>query len=108
MEHTLFLVTAAFLLAGWLAMEIAMHRRLLRGTVLGARAPRLPLAGLLGAEVLVRLDDGREVAAQASGGVQCQARLAPGSRVALLRRGDGYVVAVPWLNRRAKSCGAGN
>jgi hypothetical protein len=107
MQNTIFTITAVFLFAGWLALEIALHRRVLRGTVVGIRAPRLPLAELIVSDLIVRLDDGREVDAQASGCVQCQARFAAGSRVALLRRGDGYIVTVPWLRQRAKTCGAG-
>ncbi len=107
MEHTLFLLTSVLLLAGWLLLELVLRRRVLRGTILEAVPAPVPLAGLLATDFAVRLDDGREVTARASGCVQCLAQLARGSRVALLPSRDGYVITLPWL-RRASTCGAGD
>ena len=107
MEQLLTLITTVVLLVGWLALELLLWRKVIRGTVVGERSGQAPLAGLIASDVVVRLDDGREVTARASGCVRCQGGLAPGCQVSLLRQREGYVVALPWLRRRVKACEAG-
>jgi len=98
----LYYATAAFLVLGWIVLEILRGRRSLAGTIVRVREDELPLASLLRSRVIVRLENGREVAAVAGGCVRCQNGLRPGSRVLLLKQNDQYVVSLPaW---RASDC----
>jgi hypothetical protein len=97
-EALLFNATAAFLVVGWLAIELLMRRRAVRGTIVRALGEGGP-ADWLQSEWLVRTDAGRLVRAKAHGCVQCQGGLQAGGRVGLLRDRDGFVVTL------TKGCG---
>lgn len=106
MEDLLFKLTSVLLLAGWLYVTLFVHRKALRATVLRAVRAENEALELLESRWLVRLDNGREVIAAASGCVQCQGDLRPGRVVKLLRDKRGYQVAATVWRRPAGECGA--
>lgn len=107
MENWLFLATSVFLFAGWLAMELSQHKVMLAGTVVGFKHSQNPMADMIALDVVVRLDNGSEVIACASGCARCQTRLVSGATVAVLKQKKGYVIAVPWLKRVRSTCRVG-
>lgn len=91
----LYYATAVFLVLGWIVLELVRQRRSQAGVIVRVLDDEVPLASLLRSHVVVRLEDGREVAAIAGGCVRCQNGLVPGSRVLLLKQNDQYVVSLP-------------
>lgn len=92
MEAMLTQLTAAFLIGGWLFTLLYSRRKARRGVIVRPLTSAADPLGWLQAEFVVRIDDGREVVARATGCVHCQGGLGPGRRVGLLRDRQGFVV----------------
>jgi len=95
MYETLTIVTSVILIAGWLLFSLAVRRKNLSATIVRVLPAQMPMQELLAVDLLVRLDDGREVVARAGGCARCQGDFRPGRPVALLHNRGAYVVTIP-------------
>ena len=108
----LFWITAAVLLALWIASEIWHLRTSRHGVIVKVLPCENPAACAICRKLLVRLDDfglghdQHEVEATISGCVQCMMGcIAPGQRVELVRGADGWNVILPWVHRKPGEAG---
>ena len=88
-----FWITAALLVAAYVALEIAHALTRRTGTVVRIQDTDLPMLPGLGYAMDVELDGGRRVRAHASGCVLCQHPIAPGQRVFLVRQRSGWLIS---------------
>lgn len=89
----IFWITALVLVVAYIALEIYHGFSKRSGTVVRLVNSGIPLVGMVGCEVEVELDTGRQVRATASGCVLCQNPIRPGMRVFLVRHKDGWLVS---------------
>ncbi len=87
-------IAFAVLLAAFVAAEIYVHIRGLKGTLVAVESEKPScLPGGAGICVRVRLSSGKVVEATANPCGLCAGRLQIGDKVTLLRRQDNYVLA---------------
>ena len=90
----------AFLICVLIAAEVYVHVRGVKGTLLKIEGD-VPSScgGSAGVSVQVRLKTGNVVKATANPCGLCAGKLSVGNMVTVIRRSDGYVLAVPAISR---------
>ena len=96
LEHA----TLLFLVTVFLMAEIYRVRRQTSGRIIRLDDGGIPVEALPMMSVLVKLRDGREVAAALNSCTACLGRLKIGDEVRVSRTRDGWVVDLPWLRLR--------
>ena len=96
-----FWITAVFLIAVYVIMEIVHGLSRRPATVVRVLQNEMPFGGMLGCNVEVELENGRRVTAAASGCAVCQNPIEPGTRVFLVKQTNGWMVTCSAKGGRA-------
>ena len=88
----LFWITTMILFGGYVAISLWHSRSILPGTVVRVKSDDL-MAAMMACEMDVQLDNGDIVHAKAAGCVLCKKSVEEGTRVALVRQTDGWLVS---------------
>jgi hypothetical protein len=95
-------LTTLLLVALFLAAEFYRYFGSRRGVILHLKADEFG-ASLNSATALVRLEDGKEIAAEVPPCTLCLGRLETGEEVRVIRGARGYSVDLPWFPRSKPS-----
>jgi hypothetical protein len=98
---TLEQATVVFLVTVFAAAEIFRMMRGRRGVIVREEDAGFPGIALPVTTVRVRLESGAEVPAAVNCCTACLGRLKVGDEVRVSNARDGYVVDLPWFNRRS-------
>ena len=93
-------MTTIFLVCFFLITELARQRGRLSGKIVAFSRENLPFQGIGGGKMLVEMEDGKKVWAEASGCVLCQGNFKLGDSVKLVPASDGYRILIPFFFKR--------
>jgi hypothetical protein len=107
MADALFIATALFLLAFFLAAEAFRLKQGRPGRLVSFLREENPAAGMIRSRVLVRMESGEEVEAMLPACVLCLGRLREGDRVVVNRSRGEYLVGLSPLIGRGRGKASG-
>ena len=106
--HSIELLTFLFLVGVFTFLEVYQIFSKKKGVIVDVVESPIPLGGMLGGEVVVRMTSGRVVRAKLSGCTQCMGRFTVGDEVHLIRSRSGYSVKIPFMSGRMHTCSHSN
>ena len=104
MHNTLVLYTFIALIIFFLALEIYKLKFYIRGTIVEFCSSKIGIDDLICSQLIVKLEDGQTVKAEAERCTMCMGQFSIGDEVRLIKSNNRYVVHLPFNHHRSKIC----